>query len=576
LLSNTDPGITLAETVNSWHERILCMAKAMKLKPKKKKLKVRAVESVKKPKAILRHRLFVPAEYVTQEMKDSYTDEIPDALPETDEYGDPVLDRTLYLEGWKRHKRSHRYSFVRGDVAKYKELFKDFDIVDKTADVMLKHDIKFLGVLVDGEYMPLYPEQKKAIKEMLQNHYGILEAPPRFGKTTVMTKLITLYKRRTVVFVHQIDLAQQFEKEFRRCTNINEIEKRTGRKLIGLARTWEEVSKYEVAIVTWQKWHAGKGGKEALKKFSNSFGLTLVDEGHRFSSKFSAKVVDRFNTRFRISVTATPERKDQRDAVIKQIIGPVTVRGKKKQVPLHVHLVYTGFAPKFSRWTTYMSKIMKSKTRNKLCLKQVEKEVGEGHSVLVVTVLVKHILDLVANLKSKGIAAEAFYGGAKDREGILQRAKAGRTKVIVGMRSMLTGVNVPRWDVIHILAPTANKPNHYQEFSRVRTIHPGKRFATVFHYLDNCGAGRGCYRTVHSNYISPLYQPISFVDKHGNVLKKNPSLKLINELSSEAGKYNDTPDTEGNGKRKPVGFAGGKPIFGWSNASMFKSTRGKR
>jgi hypothetical protein len=209
-------------------------------------------------------------------------------------------------------------------------------------------------------------------------------------------------------------------------------------------------------------------------------------------------------------------------------------------------------------------------------LKQVEKEVGEGHSVLVVTVLVKHILDLVANLKSKGIAAEAFYGGAKDREGILQRAKTGRTKVIVGMRSMLTGVNVPRWDSIHILAPTANKPNHYQEFSRVRTIHPGKKFAVVWHYVDNCGAARGCYRTVHSNYISPLYQPIHFVDHNGNVLKKNPSLKLINDLSMQAGKHDDTPDTEGSGKRKPIGFTGGKPVFGWSNASMFKSTRGKR
>ena len=129
---------------------------------------------------------------------------------------------------------------------------------------------------------------------------------------------------------------------------------------------------------------------------------------------------------------------------------------------------------------------------------------------------------------------------------------------------------------VHILAPTANKPNHYQEFSRVRTIHPGKKFATVHHFIDNCGAARGCYRTVHSNYISPLYQPIYFVDRHGNVLKKNPSLKLINELSAQAGKHDDSGVEEGSGKRRPVSFTNGKPVFGWSNASMFKSTQKKK
>lgn len=523
-----------------------------------------------KPKAILRHRLFVPKQYVTREMKDAYVDEIPNALPELDSYGEEVLDRTLYVEGWKYHKKLQKYSFSRGDVAKYKEVFRGFDIVDKTADVMLKHDIKFLGVLVDGEYLPLYPEQKKAIKEMTQHHYGILEAPPRFGKTTVMTRLITKYKRRTVVFVHQIDLANQFEAEFRRCTNINEIEKKVGRKLVGLAKTWEEVGKYEVAIVTWQRFHAGKGGKEAIKRFSNSFGMTLVDEGHRFSSKFSSKVVDRFNTRFRMSVTATPDRKDQRDVVIKQIIGPVTVKGIKKQVPLHVNIVCTGFAPSFQRWTTYMSKIAKSKTRNKLCLNKVEAEVKQGRSVLIVTVLVKHILDLVAQLRSRGIAAEAFYGGAKDREAILRRAKSGATKVIVGMRSMLTGVNVPRWDTMHILAPTANKPNHYQEFSRVRTISPGKAFATNHYYLDNCGAARGCYRTIHSNYVNPEYKPIRFVDKNGNVLRNQPSLKTINDWSMQAGKTDDS-DLDKTGKRKPVSFVGGKALWGFSQASQFKT-----
>lgn len=524
-------------------------------------------------RAVLKHRLFVPAEHVTREMKDLYTDQIPNALDAVDENGEEVLDRTLYIEGWRYHRRTHKYSFCRGDVKKYKEVFKDFEIVDKTSDVMLKHDIKFFGVPDDdGEFKPLYPEQKKAIREMTQHHYGIIEAPPRFGKTTVMTRLITKYRRRTVVFVHQIDLARQFEAEFRKCTNIEDIERKVGRKLIGQARTWADLARFEVAIVTWQKFHAGKGGKQALKKYANGFGMSLVDEGHRFSSKWSSKVVDRFNTRFRISVTATPDRKDQRDVVFKQIVGPVTVVGQKKQVPMHVRIVPTGFSPKFSRWTTYMSKIAKSKTRNKLCLKQVVKDVEAGHSVLVVTVLVKHILELVAWLRGQGIAAEAFYGGVRDREAVLARAKSGKTKVIVGMRSMLTGVNVPRWDVMHILAPTSNKPNHYQEFSRVRTVFEGKKYAVVRHYLDNCGAARGCYKTCHANYINQKYKPIYFIDHNNNILKKQPSLKTIFEWSESVHKYGAEDDAgEQAAKRRPVSFVGGKPMWGYANASTVRN-----
>lgn len=532
----------------------------------------RAKKSRRKPQAILRHRLYVPSKYVTDEDKEEYTDKIPDALPQFDEYGEEVLDRTLYVEGWKKHKSGYT-SFCRGDVEKMYRVFGHrFEIVDETADVRLKHDLKFIGVPVGGEMLPLRPEQKKAIKEMRRKNHGIMRAPPRFGKTTVMTRLITKYKRRTIMFVHQVDLARQFEAEVRACTNINELERRAGRKLIAIVKKWKDMAGLEIAICTWQLLHHHP---EAIKKNSDGFGMLLVDEGHRFSSQYSSKVISKFNTRYRIAVTATPERKDQRDVIFKQIVGPVTVVGATNQVPLRVRLVFTGFSPKFTRFLTYTKRNAESRMRNKMCLDTVEKEVGQGKSVLIVTTLRSHIEDLVKRLKNRGIAAESFYGGMKNRDDVLRRAKAGTTKVIVGMRSMLTGVNVPKWSSIHILQPTANAPNHYQEFSRVRTPIEGKDYATAHHYIDSCGAARGCYKTCHSNYVHPEYQPISFVDKNGNILKKTPSLKQINEWSQMYKKADYGPDfidgdTDGDAGvgegmrkgRKPVGFFGTKALWG--------------
>ena len=487
-----------------------------------------------RPYAILEHKLFVEKRFVTQKMLDDYTSVIEDYFPEEDEYGEPIEDRNLYVQGYKYIKKHKVYAFQRGDVAQMAKTFKGFKIEDNTSAPELRLPVQFLGVPVKGEMLPLRPDQKKAIKQVFAEGYGILEAPPRFGKTTVMTKLVTKYGLRTIMFVHQIDLARQFEAEFRSCTDVNALERKHGRKIIGIARNWDDVAKLDVAIVTWQKFHAGKGGKKALKRFRNRFGLMLIDEGHRFSSQFSSKVISSFNTRYRIGVTATPERKDKRDVIFKQIVGNVVAKGRTKQVPMRVHPVYTGFyLERFGRWNTLVSRLCESANRNKICINTVVDEVKAGHHVLIVTTRKKHIMDLCDRLKAKGIRAEAFYGGVKGRDDILRRAKSGQTKVIVGMRSMLTGVNVPRWDRMHILIPTSNKPNHYQEFSRVRTISENKPFCIVHHYIDNIGASRACYRTCHSNYTNEEYKPIVFIDDNGNVIK-TPSLKTINQRSEEA------------------------------------------
>lgn len=529
-------------------------------------------KSKKSKKAWLSYRLWIKKEDVTQKMLDAYTDVIPDALPETDEFGEPIEDRNLYVEGYRYHKKLRLYSFARGDVEKMHSIFKKFDIEDCTAAPDLRHRIKFLGVLVKGELLPLRPDQKAPIKEILEKRYGILEAQPRFGKTTCMTKIVTKLGLRTIVFVHQVDLARQFEQEFRNDTNVNALERKYGRKIIGLARKWDDVKNLDVAIVTWQKFHAGKGGAKAIKRFRDSFGLTLVDEGHRFSSQFSSKVVGAFNTRYRVAVTATPERKDKRDVVFKQIVGPVTAIGKTKQVPMRVHPVYTGFAPKFGSFMSYTKKCSQSASRNKLCLRQVVAEANAGHFVLVVTTLKKHIFDLCERLKKKGIRVEAFYGGVRGRDDVLRRAKSGQAQVIVGMRSMLTGVNVPRWDRMHILMPTSNGPNHYQEFSRVRTVFEGKPYCVVHHYIDNCGAGRGCYGTCHSNYLNPKYAPIAFVDDNGNIIK-TPSFSSIEQRSKEAvlkGARGNIAADSGNAQKRI------NAVWGWSGGVKVKRVARKK
>jgi len=493
-------------------------------------------EDSRRPVAYLEHRLFVPRRCVTQAIKEQFTDVIENYYDEFDEDGEPRENRDLVV---KSYKVGEEYvSFERGDLRKIEDIFgRIVKIKDKRAKPKLKTRIRFLGVLKDKvtrERYPLRPEQIKALHKLVDDYmYGILECPPRFGKTITAVALICQTNMKTLILVNQEDLARQFEDRFRSATNVGKLEREQGRRILGYATKWKEFQEYDIVIATWQKFHVNR---EKLLKFRDMFGLVIVDEVHRFASECSPSIVDNFNAKYRIGMTATPERKDQRDVIIKNIVGPVTVRGKTKQVPLFVRPVNTKFCPQFGRWTTYVSKIMKSKTRNNIALDLIEKDVKAGRHVLVVATRVKHMEDIKASLLKRGIPTDIFRGGLankKLRQQVIADATSGKIKVTVANRQLLTGIDVPLWDSAHILIPSANPPNYYQEFSRVRTPTPGKKFALIYDYLDAHPASNGCYRKRHTLYINKEYGPIQFVDENLNPLAKTPSLQRIIDAAND-------------------------------------------
>lgn len=114
-----------------------------------------------RPHALLEHKLFVEKRFVTQEMLDAYTDVIEDYFPAEDEYGEPIDDRNLYVQGYKYIKEHKLYAFQRGDVAKMAKTFRGFNIEDNTAAPELRHPIAFTGVPVKGELLPLRPTRRR-------------------------------------------------------------------------------------------------------------------------------------------------------------------------------------------------------------------------------------------------------------------------------------------------------------------------------------------------------------------------------------------------------------------------------
>ena len=79
-----------------------------------------------------------------------------------------------------------------------------------------------------------------------------------------------------------------------------------------------------------------------------------------------------------------------------------------------------------------------------------------------------------------------------------------KIKIVIAMRSMLTGVNIPRWSAIYTVVPISNEPNYTQEVFRVCTPMEGKKTPVIRFMLDTgLGASFGCLRTCLKTLAKP-------------------------------------------------------------------------
>jgi superfamily II DNA or RNA helicase len=320
--------------------------------------------------------------------------------------------------------------------------------------------------------------------------FGQLNAPPRFGKTVTMTYLTCHFQMKTLFLSHEISLSQQALKTFYRCTNVVDIENQLGREVIGLVHEWEDLEKYDVAFMPYQKFVSGTDAEEWLKRYKNRFGVVWIDESHIASRDWYSRIVGSFNSRIRLGVSGTTERKNNMHKVTNFVIGPVVVEGKSEQLPCDVTVIRTGIQIPFKKsvsntkwwWAKVKSWLAGLPDRNKSIAKMIAEYVSNGHSCIAVTTSSVHCEELAQLLKIQyGISAEAYHAkrfqhGNKEkkaalREACLQRVRSGEVQVLIAVRSMVLGLDLPRLTGFFNLIPTSNGPDYYQEFSRIRTPH---------------------------------------------------------------------------------------------------------
>lgn len=451
--------------------------------------------------AILRERLYVPAEFVTEEMLIPFQYKLE--VGEDPETKEPIYDEYNHYSLQFLNADKAMYVFNRGNMDLIRQVFRGFQIIDERISVPMQNKlkIKFQNGKSWREYQP------DAIDAMVNHEYGLMKAPPRSGKTLMIAAAICLEREKTLVFAHQTDLLEQLYDTFLDFTNLLELQTASN-PVVGFANDIQDFEKLDVVLCTKQTFDH-LSNKHMVPLIQKMFGSLYVDEVHFTAAEVYSKLINRFHAKNRRGVTATPKRKDGLDIVIDGVMGPViyTITPEQvKQAPMEVTRINTGLKLKnLSSFHKLLKVLVESKGRNKLIVDTMEQDVRAGHILIAVTDRKEHQRILHQLLKERGIESVLFNGTLTDRakrKQLLNRVRNKEVPVMIAMRNMTTGLDIPCADVFYNLLPSANavssgehagEGGYEQQCTRVRTPYEGKLKCYVRDFVDDNGVAYACW-----------------------------------------------------------------------------------
>jgi len=163
-------------------------------------------------------------------------------------------------------------------------------------------------VTLDVPALALRDYQSAAVEKLAKVTQGTVVIPCGGGKTRVGMGAIAKLRTPTLILVHTLDLAEQW---------LGELKDKLGIEA-GLFGDGEERSApVTVAVIqALVRWERSK-----LDAFLGGFGLLILDEAHHVAASTFHSVVDRCPARYRLGLTATPEREDGLTALLDLFLG---------------------------------------------------------------------------------------------------------------------------------------------------------------------------------------------------------------------------------------------------------------
>lgn len=388
------------------------------------------------------------------------------------------------------------------DILKYSE-YEDRRFFEKVRFPEMVLDLRDTQTQAVSAYM-----FKNAMTRKLN---GIIQMPTGKGKSIVALEIARVLNARTLIVVHKCDLVNGWLKDIRKAFD--------GKAEVGIYQAKNRSVGHHFTVATIQT--LNRLPKEELKILYSKFSLVVQDEMHHCPSTMFS-LVDNFRPRYRLGLTATPERNDGLDHIMQLYYGgfaftyehteddedilPVKVIPRicdtyfdpvvktrdgenyvlSRPIDDAIHFIY-GLDLKVGE--THVSEVQYSRrpriqhqtidglivnshrTVSFIC-KDILREYDQGHSCIA---FFSHIdsVDLYAEtLVSMGVPREdigLYYGPNSKCDQVIEKAESQRKFITLATYSKATeGTNVRQWEVGFFISSLNNGKDVEQAVGRIR------------------------------------------------------------------------------------------------------------
>ena len=320
-----------------------------------------------------------------------------------------------------------------------------------------------------ANYIESFPEFKYDLRPSQQEIYNavddncIINAKVGYGKTFTALSIASKLKQKTLVVVHTVALRNQWEKEVIKTLGIKP----------GVIGSGKFNIDSDVVVANIQSL------TKHVSRINRLFGTVILDEMHHVSSPTFSKVIDAMFSRYKIGLSGTIERKDQKHVVFKDYFGFKLFRPDKENTMVpEVHVINSGIG--FSdysgaSWAEKINVLKESYLYKDLVVALADRYSKLGHKVIVVSERVNFLREC-SNASS--YPSELLIGEVKDdaRDEVIRKVMDGEISQVWGTQSLVSeGLSINPLSCLILATPLNNMPLLEQLIGRIIREEPGKQ-----------------------------------------------------------------------------------------------------
>lgn len=288
-----------------------------------------------------------------------------------------------------------------------------------------------------------------------------INALPGWGKTFTALHLAHKLGQRTLVITHTAALRDQWCEEVR--------------ILFGMEPGVIGGGVYDVedrAIVV--------GNIQSIVKYlselSKEFGTVILDEAHHCPATTFSQTVDSFYARYRIALSGTMIRKDQKHVVFKDYFGTHVLRpALANTLAPTIRIVRSGITLKpGATWVEKVNELTEKENYRQFIAEIAQLEILNDHSVLIIADRVE-FLQKVKEYVGETCLLVTGETPFEERQLAKEQILSGEKRAIAGSRQIFSeGISINRLSCVILAVPMSNDSLLEQIIGRVQRQFPGK------------------------------------------------------------------------------------------------------